>query len=82
MKRCAGRYAAVAGNGGVSGLEAWLELRRTRVRRAAGTISAGGGKTGAAAEVVEWMLPRASSSLSRADAMRRLPEYSARLIGG
>jgi hypothetical protein len=31
-------------------------------------------------DVVAWVLPRASSSPSRADAMRRLPEYSARLI--
>ena len=31
-------------------------------------------------DVVEWVLPRASSSPSRADAMRSLPEYSARLI--
>ncbi len=55
-----------------------------RVRRAfvkaAGTISAGDRKSGASADVVEWMLPRASSSPSRADAMRRLPEYSARLL--
>jgi hypothetical protein len=55
-----------------------------RLRRAlfrpAGTVSAGERKNGAAADVVEWVLPRASSSPSRADAMRRLPEYSARLI--
>ena len=34
-----------------------------------------------AEDVVEWVLPRASSSPSRADAMRNLPDYSARLIG-
>lgn len=49
--------------------------------RAAGTASAGERKTSAPAEVVEWALPRASSSPSRADALRNLPEYSARLIG-
>lgn len=49
--------------------------------RAAGTASAGERKTSAPAEVVEWALPRASSSPSRAEAMQNLPEYSARLIG-
>jgi len=48
--------------------------------RAAGTASAGERKNGAPTDVVEWALPRASSSPSRADAMRNLPEYSARLI--
>jgi hypothetical protein len=33
-----------------------------------------------AGEVVEWVLPRALSSPSRADAIQNLPEYSARLI--
>jgi hypothetical protein len=57
-------------------------LRRA-IFRAAGTVSAGAqSKTQSGpAEVVEWALPRASSSPSRADAMRNLPEYSARLIG-
>jgi hypothetical protein len=54
-------------------------LRRKFVR-AAGTKSAGASKTNAAADVVEWVLPRASSSPSRMDAMRRLPEYSARVL--
>ena len=55
-------------------------MRRALVRPA-GTMSAGASKTNAtAADVVEWALPRASSSPSRADAIRRLPEYSARLI--
>jgi hypothetical protein len=30
---------------------------------------------------VAWLLPRAASSPSREEAMRNLPEYSARLIG-
>jgi len=34
-----------------------------------------------AALVVEWMLGRASSSPSRSEAARKLPEYSARLLG-
>jgi hypothetical protein len=55
-------------------------LRRARFT-AAGTASAGERKNSAAADVVEWALPGASSSPSRADAMRNLPEYSARLIG-
>jgi len=38
------------------------------------------GQKAQGSDVVEWVLPRASSSPSRADAMRRLPEYSARLI--
>lgn len=33
-----------------------------------------------AGDVVEWVLPRASFSPSRADAIQNLPEYSARLI--
>ena len=33
------------------------------------------------APVVEWMLGRASSSPSRSEAARKLPEYSARLLG-
>lgn len=57
-----------------------INVRRAHVHRGAGTVSAGGSKTSAPADVVEWVLPRASSSPSRADAMRCLPEYSARLI--
>ena len=33
-----------------------------------------------AAEVVQWVLPRASSSPSRADALRNVPDYCARLM--
>jgi hypothetical protein len=33
------------------------------------------------APVVEWTLGRASSSPSRSEAARKLPEYSARLLG-
>jgi hypothetical protein len=57
-----------------------INVRRARIHKGAGTVSAGGSKTSAAADVVEWMLPQASSSPSRADAMRCLPEYSARLM--
>lgn len=53
-------------------------LRRSVVR-SAGAASAGRSK-GTSPDVVEWALPRASSSSSRADAVRRLPEYSARLL--
>jgi hypothetical protein len=35
---------------------------------------------GGRVDLVQWVLPRASSSPSRADAMRALPEYSARLM--
>jgi cytochrome bd-type quinol oxidase subunit 2 len=35
----------------------------------------------AAVPVVEWMLGRASSSPSRSEAARKLPEYSTRLLG-
>ncbi len=55
------------------------KLRRAVLPGAAGTASAGGSKN-TAPDVVEWLLPRASSSPSRADAMRHLPDYSARLI--
>jgi hypothetical protein len=33
-----------------------------------------------AADIVQWLLPRASSSPSRADALRQLPEHCARLM--
>jgi hypothetical protein len=56
------------------------KLRRA-VSKAAGTVSAGSHKNNTAADVVEWALPRASSSPSRADSMRNLPEYSARMMG-
>jgi hypothetical protein len=49
-------------------------------RGGAVTVSAGGRKSSAAADVVEWTLPRASSCLSRADASRRVPDYCAQLI--
>jgi hypothetical protein len=55
-------------------------VRRAHVRIGAGTAGAVRSKNSAAADVVEWVLPRASSSPSRADAVRNLPEYSARLI--
>lgn len=55
-------------------------VRRAHVQIVAGSAGAGRSKNSAAADVVEWVLPRASSSPSRADAMRRLPEYSARLM--
>ena len=53
-------------------------LRRSIVR-SAGTVRAGRSKDNSP-DAVEWVLPRASSSPSRANAVRRLPEYSARLI--
>lgn len=37
-------------------------------------------KANSAADVVQWVLPRASSSPSRAEAMRQLPGYCARLL--
>jgi hypothetical protein len=48
-------------------------------RKGAGT-SAGVTKTSASADVVKWVLPRASSSPSRADAVRKLPDYCTRLM--
>lgn len=66
------------------GMAGYLVFRLATLRRApspaAGTVSAGERKNSAPADVVEWVLPRASSSPSRIDAMRRLPEYSARLM--
>jgi hypothetical protein len=60
------------------GWKVFARLRRSAVRSAA-TAPAGRSKE-TSPDVVEWVLPRASSSPSRADAVRRLPEYSARLI--
>jgi hypothetical protein len=67
---------------GMAGHLVWkLATLRRALPRAAGTVSAGANKSnGTAADVVEWVLPRALSCPSRADAMRRLPEYSARVI--
>lgn len=56
-----------------------FRLRRSVVR-SAGMARAGRSKD-TSPDVVEWVLPRASSSPSRADAVRNLPEFSARLIG-
>jgi hypothetical protein len=50
------------------------------LRGKSGITGARGKTQGGLVDVVQWVLPRASSSPSRADAMRRLPEYSARLI--
>lgn len=58
-----------------------IKARPARAQNRAGTVRAGASKNNAtAADVVEWVLPRASSSPSRADAARRLPGYSARLL--
>jgi hypothetical protein len=56
-------------------------VRRRRVSKGAGIVNAGASKNSAAVDVVEWALPPASSSPSRSDAMRSLPDYCARLIG-
>lgn len=53
---------------------------RCALFKPAGAKSAVNRKNDAAADVVEWALPRASSSPSRADAVRRLPEYAARVM--
>ncbi|MGA2905013.1 MAG: hypothetical protein ABSD98_14360 [Candidatus Korobacteraceae bacterium] len=58
-----------------------ISFRRARLNRRAGTVSVGEGKTSGAVDIVEWMLPPASSSPSRADAMRNVPDYCARLMG-
>ncbi len=50
-------------------------------RRKSETAVEAGGKSAKDADMVQWLLPRASSSPSRADALQRLPEYSGRLIG-
>jgi hypothetical protein len=55
-------------------------MRRTRIQKGAGTVSAGTSKNSASADVVEWVLPRASSSPSSADAMRRVPDHCRRLM--
>ena len=54
-------------------------LRNTGAGRAAAGKKATP-KTQSGDDVVEWILPPASSSPSRADMLRRLPEYAARLI--
>ncbi len=56
------------------------KVGRAVFHRGAGNAGAGGSKNTRDADVVTWVLPRASSSPSRAEAMRRLPEYSARVM--
>jgi hypothetical protein len=53
---------------------------RRAVVRAPASASAGASKNSAAWHGVEWMLLPATSSPSRADATRQLPDYCARLI--
>jgi hypothetical protein len=55
-------------------------VRRVRARRMARS-NAVAQQTLAEVQPVAWLMDRASSSPSRADAMRELPEYSARLMG-
>jgi hypothetical protein len=57
-----------------------ITFRRAVLKRRAGKVGAGEAKTSGAAEVVQWVLPRASSSPSRADALRNVPDYCARLM--
>jgi len=59
-----------------------LNLRPARLQKRAGNVSAGQSKTSApAADVVEWVLPPASSCPSRADIMCQLPEHCLGLMG-
>jgi hypothetical protein len=51
-----------------------------RVRGVLFRKGAGVTKTSASADVVKWVLPRASSSPSRLDATRKVPDYCARLM--
>jgi len=44
------------------------------------TVAASASKPSLSPDVVTWMLPRASSSASRAEAMRNVPDYCARLL--
>ena len=58
-----------------------LNLRPARASLKAAPASPAQSKnTGPATDVVEWVLPRASSSPSRADIMRQLPEHCMRLM--
>jgi hypothetical protein len=69
---------------GTAGYLAWklaVNARRAPLQRGAGKVSAGASKSNrTAADVVEWVLPPASSSPSRADAVRQLPDYCTRLM--
>jgi hypothetical protein len=57
-----------------------VSIRGALLRKGAGTNRAGVAKTSASADVVKWVLPPASSSPSRLDATRNVPEYCARLM--
>jgi hypothetical protein len=60
--------------------KAVVAFRRRRLKVSTNKLSAGDNKTNTTREVVRWMLPRALRSPSRADAMRNLPDYCARLM--
>jgi hypothetical protein len=59
-----------------------VTVRRVRVHKVAGTVSAGAIESSPRPDVVEWVLPPAPSSPSRSDAMRSVPDYCARLLTG
>jgi len=55
-----------------------VSIRGALSRKGAGTVR--GGVTSASGDVVKWVLPPASSSPSRLDAIRNVPDYCARLM--
>jgi hypothetical protein len=57
-----------------------VSLWRVCSGRRTGVADASGNKTSTPADLVTWMLPRAASSASRAEAVRNVPEYCARLM--
>ena len=50
-------------------------IRRACFGQRVNTVAASASKPNVSSDVVTWMLPRASSSASRVDAMRNVPEY-------
>lgn len=55
-------------------------IRRACFGPRVSTVAASASKPNVSSDVVTWMLPRASSSASRVDAMRNVPEYCLRLM--
>lgn len=57
-----------------------VAVLRAMFGKSAGKLRAGASNRSASTDIVKWVLPPASSSPSRADTMRGLPDYCARLM--
>ena len=82
-----GKEAALFVPSGTMSNQLAVNVRRARTSVAvkespASPATATKANTADVVDVVQWVLPPASSSPSRADAMRQVPDYCARLLTG